>query len=87
MKNPMFFGPVIVFALIFALRMLWRAWQILKMIRWTRGARRIWDDFGGECGNDSEYCHWSGDPATTGKCYCQDIAWKHARLARSKTDA
>lgn len=46
-----------------------------------RAARRVWDDFGGECGNDADYCRWSGDPTTVGKCYCQEIAWRHAGIA------
>lgn len=46
-----------------------------------KAARRIWDDFGGECGNDQDYCRWTGDEKTVGKCYCQEVAWRHARLA------
>jgi hypothetical protein len=46
-----------------------------------QGARAIWDDFGGECGNDADYCRWTGDEKTVGKCYCQQVAWRHARLA------
>lgn len=50
-----------------------------------RAARRVWDEFGGECGNDADYCRWTGDEATVGKCYCQQRSWDYARVALKDT--
>ncbi len=64
--------------------MIWRAIQRRLRRKRSAIARAIWDDFGGECGNDSDYCRWTGDRDTVGKCYCQKIAWRHADLAQGK---
>lgn len=80
MTEPMFWGVLAALGALF-LMILYRAWRLWRLIRLARAARRVWDEFGGECGNDSEYCRWSGDPETVGKCYCQETAWRHASIA------
>lgn len=55
-----------------------------KKYRIRLAARAIWDDFGGECGNDADYCRWTGKPGDVGKCYCQMTAWRHAAIAHGE---